>query len=91
MAVQRADQTPEGFDGYVERKLGADMRLVYGIGVPILIITGLICVVALQPAVWLVASVLVIELGLVALVIYAFSKMLGEPADDELDPAVGPR
>jgi hypothetical protein len=35
-----------GFDESVERTLGADMRLVYGLAAPILMVVGLIVILA---------------------------------------------
>jgi hypothetical protein len=74
-----------GFDRSVERTLGADMRLVYGLLVPILMVVGLILILALSPAVWLVVSILVIELAMLAVVVYGFVGMINEPSDDEND------
>src|ERR1700748_2250591 len=72
-----------GFDQSVERALGADMRLLYGMLVPILMICGVIVVLALTPATWLVAIVLVLELGALAVVGYGFAGMLSELPDDD--------
>jgi hypothetical protein len=74
-----------GFDQSVERALGADMRLLYGMLVPILMICGVIVVLALGPAVWLVAAILVLELGALAVVGYGLAGMLNEPPDDDAD------
>lgn len=74
-----------GFDESVERTVGADMRLLYGMLAPILMICGVIIVLALSPAVWLVAVVLVLELGALAVVGYGLAGMLNEPAGDDGD------
>ena len=69
----------------MERAVGADMRLLYGMLVPILMICSVIIVLALSPAVWLVATILVLELGALAVVGYGLAGMLNEPADDDID------
>jgi hypothetical protein len=71
-----------GFDQSVERAVGADMRLLYGMLVPILMICGVIVVLALSPAVWLVAIILLLELGALAVVGYGLAGMLNEAPDD---------
>lgn len=73
-----------GFDESVERVLGADMRLVYGMAVPILVIVGLIVILALSPATWVVAAIVLLEVAALGVVIYGFMGLLNEP-DDEGD------
>ena len=72
-----------GFDQSVEQAVGADMRLLYGMLVPILMICGVIVVLALSPATWLVVIVMVLELGAVAVVGYGLAGMLNEAPDDD--------
>ena len=74
-----------GFDQSVERAIGADMRLLYGMLVPIWMICGVIIVLALSPATWLVAIILVLEIGALAVVGYGLAGMLNEPPDDRED------
>jgi len=74
-----------GFDSSMERWLGADMRMLYGVGVPILMILGLIVVLALSPATWLVVAILLLEVGCLGLVTAGIIAMLNEPGDDEDD------
>jgi hypothetical protein len=76
-----------GFDQSVERAVGADMRLLYGMLVPILMICGVIILLALNPATWLVAIILLLELGALAVVGYGLAGMLNEPSDDDVDDA----
>jgi hypothetical protein len=76
-----------GFDESVERAVGADMRLLYGMLVPILMICGVIVVLALTPAVWLVASILVLELAALGVVGYGLAGMLNESPSDDADDA----
>ena len=73
------------FDHSIEHVLGADMRLLYGMLVPILMICGVIIVLALKPTTWLVASIVVLEIGALAVVGYGLAGMLNEPADDDTD------
>jgi hypothetical protein len=76
---QRAHHQPfRGFDQSVERLLGADMRLIYGMAVPVLMIVGMIVLLALSPTTWLVAATLIVELAALALVVYGFLGMLTE-------------
>jgi hypothetical protein len=72
-----------GFDDSVERALGADMRLLYGMLVPILMICGVIVVLALSPATWLVAIVILLELAAVAVVGYGLAGLLNDSPDDD--------
>ena len=72
-----------GFDESVERALGADMRLIYGFAVPILMVVGLIVILALSPATWLVVTIVVIELAALCVVMTGFIGMLDEPAADQ--------
>jgi hypothetical protein len=74
-----------GFDQSVERAVGADMRLLYGMLVPILMVCGVIILLALSPATWLVAIILVLELGALGVVGYGLAGMLNEPPDDDAD------
>jgi hypothetical protein len=91
MATSTTSSSPRtsafrGFDDSVERRLGADMRLVYGMAVPILMIVGLVVILALSPAAWLVAAIVVMEVMALGVVVYGFMGMLDEPEDDEPDP-----
>ena len=79
------DSAFRGFDESVEHALGADMRLVYGMAVPILMILGLIVILALSPAVWLVAAILIMELAALVIVVYGFMSMLNEPEHEDRD------
>jgi hypothetical protein len=77
------DQNPfAGFDQSMERVLGADMRLIYGFAVPVLMVVGLIVVLALRPETWLVVSVMVLECAALALVVAGILAMLKEREDD---------
>ena len=73
----------ERFDRSMERWLGADLRLIYGMAVPILMITGLILLLALNPTTWMVVAVLVLEVGACAVVIRGIMAMLDGGEDGE--------
>lgn len=77
-----------GLDESVERAVGADMRLLYGMLVPILMICGVIIVLALIPETWVVALIVVLELGALAIVGYGLAGMLDEPPDDRGEGSV---
>jgi hypothetical protein len=53
--------------------------------VPILMIVGLVVILALSPAAWLVAAIVVMEVMALGVVVYGFMGMLDEPEDDEPD------
>jgi hypothetical protein len=76
----------EGFDQSMERMLGADFRLVYGLAAPILLVVGLIVILALSPAPWLLIAILVIECAALGVVLAGFVGMLNEPPDYEDAP-----
>jgi hypothetical protein len=70
------------FDANVERAIGADFRLLYGMLIPILMICGLIVVLALSPQTWLVITVVVLEMAALGVVVTGFVTMLNEDEDD---------
>jgi hypothetical protein len=72
-----------GFDESVERTIDADMRLIYGFAVPILMVVGLIAILALSPATWLVITILLVEVAALCVVLTGFIGMLNEPDEDE--------
>lgn len=80
------DNPFRGFDESVERAVGADMRLIYGFAVPILMVVGLIAILALSPATWLVVTILVLEVAALGVVLTGFIGLLNEPDDDEPTP-----
>jgi len=72
-----------GFDDSVEHVLGADMRLIYGMAAPILMIVGFIVVLALSPATWLVIAIVVLEIAALGLVVTGFMTMMNEEPEDQ--------
>ena len=73
-----------GFDQSVVRLFGADMRLIYGMAVPILMICGLIVLLALTPTTWLVIAVLILEVAALGVVLAGLFAMLNESEEDQI-------
>jgi hypothetical protein len=78
----------KGLDDSVGRLLGADIRLIYGFAVPMLMIVGLIVVLALQPQTWLVISIVVLELAALGVVVYGFIGILNDEENED-DTSLG--
>jgi len=74
-----------GFDRSVERTLGADVRLLYGMVVPILMLSGLIILLALSPQTWLVIAVLLLEIAALGVVVTGFVGMLNDDDEDDTE------
>jgi hypothetical protein len=74
-----------GFEKSVERTLGADMRLIYGFAVPMLMVIGLIIVLALSPTTWLVVTILILELAALGIVLTGFIGVLSDDEDAKED------
>ena len=73
-----------GVEEMIERVLGADMRLIYGALVPMVLVVDLVVLLTLQSTSWwLVAAVVVVEFAAVGLVVSAFLKMLDDDNDEE--------
>lgn len=73
-----------GFEDSVERTLGADMTLIYGLAAPILMVIGLIVLFALSPATWAVVAILLFEIACLGVVLVGlFGLMNDEPEDDD--------
>jgi len=89
MSTERSHTNParvfHEFDATVERSLGVDARLLYGMLIPILMVCGLIILLALNPETWLVIAVVLFEAAALGVVITGFLSMLGE--DDDTDVA----
>jgi chromate transport protein ChrA len=73
-----------GFDDAMTQLLGADLRLLYGMAVPILMIIGLIVLLALNPAKWVVAMVVVCEIAGLALIVRALYELMSDDDQDEV-------
>ncbi len=80
---QRATPNPLGrLDHLVEATIGADMRLIYGMLVPMLMVFALIVPMVLAPSYWLVGLVLMFELCCLAFIVTKLLAMLDEPEGD---------
>ena len=74
-----------GFERGMERVLGADLRLVYGMAMPMLMIIGLIILLALGPTTWLVVGILLLEIAALGVIVTGvFGMMSGDDEDDDL-------
>jgi hypothetical protein len=82
-------QVFHNFDASVERVLGVDIRLLYGMLIPILMICGLIILLALTPQTWLVIGVLLLEVAALGVVVTGFVGMLNESEDDDGEAGLG--
>jgi len=72
-----------GFDRSVERVLGVDVRLLYGMIVPILMVSGLIVLLALSPQTWLQIAVLLAEIAALGVVVTGFVGILNDNGEDD--------
>jgi len=79
----RATHVFHNFDMSVERALGVDIRLLYGMLVPILMICGLIILLALSPQTWLLIAVLLLEIAALGVVVTGFVVLLNEDTEDD--------
>lgn len=70
----------------VERLLqSGDMRLIYGMAVPLLIVVGLVIALAISGQTWLVIPLILVVIILTAVVMIGISQMLGDDENDEED------
>ena len=72
-----------GFDESMERLLGADLRLLYGMAIPILAVVDLIILLALNPSKWLVAAIVLVEIAALGLVVAGLFEMMSDDDADE--------
>jgi hypothetical protein len=73
------------FDSSAKRILGVDMRLVYGLLPPALLVVGLIVLLALKPVTWLFVAIVVVEVGALALVVTGLLGMMSGGDDAQKD------
>jgi len=89
MSTERSHTNParvlHEFDATVERSLGVDARLLYGMLIPILMVCGLIILLALNPETWLVIAVVLFEAAALGVVVTGFLAMLNEDDDTDVD------
>jgi chromate transport protein ChrA len=70
-----------GFDESMTRFLGADIRLLYGMGIPVLVIVGLIILLALNPSTWVVGVIVVLEIAALALIVAGLLELMNDTDD----------
>jgi hypothetical protein len=81
-----APKRPVPLHERVERILGSgDMRLIYGLAVPLLIAIGFIVALAFSGKTWLVAPLVLVIVALIGIIVVGFNQMLDDdaPEDDE--------
>lgn len=66
------------FDGLLDRMIGCDMRLIYGVGMPMLLVCAVIVALAFSPSVWLVAVTIILEFACLGFIVMKLMAMLGE-------------
>jgi len=74
-----------GFDRSVERVLGVDVRLLYGMLVPILMVSGLIVLLAMSPQTWLQIAVLLVEIAALGVVVTGFVGILNDDGGEDTE------
>ena len=67
----------------LERSLGVDVQLFYGLLVPATVVVVLIVGLALSPTWWLLAPLVLVLLGVTGIVIAGFLQMLDSGDDTE--------
>jgi hypothetical protein len=74
-------------DAWLESVLGADMRLLYGVIIPMVLVVDVLVLLTFKQYAWLVAILMLIEIGALLLVIYGFMEMLDDEDAGEDDLA----
>jgi hypothetical protein len=83
MATGRHAHHERTISDRMESAVGADMRLIYGIAVPMLATIGFIIALAVSGQGWMVPAVVVFLIITLAVVIFGLFEMLGEDETDE--------
>lgn len=65
-------------DGTLESLFGTDLRLIYGMAAPMLLVIAVIMALVLTPSYWLVGATVVLELCCLAFVVTKLLAMLDE-------------
>jgi hypothetical protein len=80
--VQRSPYAP--LERAVERRLGTDMRLLYGLGVPVILFCVTIALLlGFAASTWMVASLMVLEVGVLGVIMVGFVGVLNSDEDDD--------
>jgi hypothetical protein len=69
----------------IARRVGADVRLLYGIGVPMLATIGFIVALAVSGQSWMVVAVIAFLIVTLGVVVLGFYGMLGEDDEERTD------
>jgi Flp pilus assembly protein TadB len=81
----RADPL-HGVDRAIRSATGTDLRLLYGMVVPIAVVLGLVTWAFLSPSYWLVGVSVAVEFSIIVLVVVKVVAMLDEPDTDAQSP-----
>ena len=76
-------------DAVLEDRLGADLRLIYGLAVPVLVLLALMIPMFAFPSYWLDGAVFVCVVGAAGVIVMQVMAMLAEPADGAAEPGLG--
>jgi hypothetical protein len=60
-----------------------DLRLLYGMAAPVLLVCGLVALFAVTSAWWLVATLMLVIFAMVGVVLAGLGYMLGETGDED--------
>jgi hypothetical protein len=80
-AVPAAYRPYDAVEPRIERLLRADFRLVYGMAVPILIVTGAVVALATDPEWWMLAPMMLLVALLTAVVAVGFNHVMSQYDD----------
>lgn len=72
-----------GVDQAIGSKIDADLRLLYGMIVPMLVVFGLVIWAFLSSSYWLVGVSVAVEFSMIVLIVVKAMAMLDEPDTDE--------
>ena len=79
-----APKRPVPLHERVERILeSGDMRLIYGLAVPLLIAIGFIVALAFSGKTWLVAPLVLVIVALIGIIVIGFNQMLDDDEPDD--------
>lgn len=78
-------------DVSIESLLGVDLRLLYGMLVPMLVILGLVVAVLAVQSYWVVAAAWIVEMAALGLIVTKLLAMLAEPGEAESPPDHEPK
>ena len=76
-------EQPPTLNERVERLLGIDARLFYGLFVPAAVIVTLVAGLALSPTWWLLVPLSIVLVGVTGVVVAGTLQMLGDDEDDQ--------